>query len=389
MSSEAEGAVVAQLDEWSGAMRKLLATLVAQPTENPPATAYLPCLDVLAGTLSSFGFPYERIEIASPAHAPRAALIATVGARGPTLYFHGHYDVVPANSPDQFEPQLEGDALFGRGSSDMKSGLVAMLFAARAVRDAGIDLDGRIGLVLVPDEETGGRLGSQALLASGVLGRDGIGMVLPEPTSGVVWNESRGAITLDAVVRGRASHVGLAHHGVNAFEKAVAIVNRLLELKEKTRSVLLIGGRVDAGSNFNVVPAHCRFTVDRRVDPDEDFEEERRRLFGVFDEARADGIQVEVEVIQEGRTSRSPSDTRLALALAESVERVCGERPRFEMCPGLLETRFYAAKDVPAYAYGPGILAVSHGPNEFVKVSRMIECAKVYALTALRLLRRP
>ena len=63
-----------------------------------------------------------------------------------------------------------------------------------------------------------------------------------------------------------------------------------------------------------------------------------------------------------------------------------GEPPTFETCPGLLETRFYAERGVPALAYGPGILAVSHGPQEFVRISRMVECAKIYALTAMQLL---
>jgi len=65
---------------------------------------------------------------------------------------------------------------------------------------------------------------------------------------------------------------------------------------------------------------------------------------------------------------------------------VTGERPSFEVCPGLLESRFYAERGIPAFAYGPGILAVSHGPHEFVRISRMIECAKIYALTAADIL---
>ena len=76
----------------------------------------------------------------------------------------------------------------------------------------------------------------------------------------------------------------------------------------------------------------------------------------------------------------------LARALAESIVDVTGERAAFEPCPGLLEIRFYAERGVPALAYGPGILAVSHGPQEFVKIGRMVECAKIYALTALRVL---
>jgi len=263
-----------------------------------------------------------------------------------------------------------------------------MLFAARAVRDAGSPLGGRIGLLFVPDEETGGRHGSAAIAAMGRLGTDAIGMLLPEPTSGVVWNANRGAVTLEATVRGRAAHVGLAHLGVNAFERAVAIVDDLLALKRDLPpgAVLLVGGRVEAGTNFNVVPDVCRFTVDRRTTPDEDFAAERSRLLAIFDRARAAGIDVAVDVFQEGSASKTAADGPLARALASSVTQVTGTPPAFEECPGLLENRFYAERGVPALAYGPGVLAVSHGPQEFVKISRMIEVAKIYAVTALALL---
>jgi succinyl-diaminopimelate desuccinylase len=72
--------------------------------------------------------------------------------------------------------------------------------------------------------------------------------------------------------------------------------------------------------------------------------------------------------------------------LAAGIQAVTGRRARFELCPGVLETRHYAALGVPALAYGPGHLSVSHGPNEFVSVPRLLECAEVYALTAMRLL---
>ena len=368
-------------------MVALLAALVEVATENPPGRAYLACVDTIERTLSELSFEHERVEIVSP-DAPRAAVAAWVGDPGPTLYFHGHYDVVPAAQPSQFMPRVEGDAMFGRGTSDMKSGLVSMLFAAKAIREAGVHLNGRIGLLFVPDEETGGRYGSAALAAAGRLGGDAIGMLLPEPTSGVVWNANRGAVTIEATVWGRAAHVGLAHLGVNAFERAVAIVEDLLALKGQlpAGAVLLIGGRVEAGTNFNVVPSECRFTVDRRTTADEDFAAERRRLLAVFDRARASGIDVAVDVFQEGSASRTPDDVPLARALASSVMEVTGAAPGFEEGPGLLETRFYAERGIPALAYGPGILAVSHGPQEFVKISRMLEVAKIYALTALKLM---
>ena len=161
--------------------------------------------------MRTVGLTPERVDIlaASVRAAPRAALRAYVGDSGPTLYFHGHYDVVPAFSRDQFVPRVEGDTLFGRGSSDMKSGLVAILFAARALQSIGVPMRGRLAVLFVPDEETGGAGGSGALAASGELARDGIGMLLPEPTSGRIWHSSRGAFTAEVVVRGRAAHVGM------------------------------------------------------------------------------------------------------------------------------------------------------------------------------------
>jgi succinyl-diaminopimelate desuccinylase len=371
------------------AMTTLLAELVAIPSENPPATSYAPCVARLETALAERGLPFERIEIASPAEAPRAAIRAWVGEAGPTLCFHGHFDVVPAFEAAQFVPRVEGDTLFGRGSSDMKSGLVAMLAAATALKNSGV-LRGRLELLFVPDEETGGEFGTGALDRLGLLPGNAVGMLLPEPTSGVVWHSNRGAITLEVTVRGRAAHVALQHQGTNAVERAMPLLARLFDarraLDARKGSIMLVGGRVEAGSNFNVVPAECRFTIDRRTDPHEDFDREKRNLLAMLDSARSEGIDLEVRRIQEGRSASTPADGTLARTLSDAVAAVTGEAPAFEMCPGLLETRFYAERGVPALAYGPGILAVSHGPREFVKIERMVQCAKIYALAAVRML---
>ena len=76
----------------------------------------------------------------------------------------------------------------------------------------------------------------------------------------------------------------------------------------------------------------------------------------------------------------------MAQILARNIESITGNQPGFEMCPGLLETRFYAAKGVPAFAYGPGLLSVAHGPKEFVDIKEVCNCAAIYAMTALELL---
>jgi acetylornithine deacetylase/succinyl-diaminopimelate desuccinylase-like protein len=269
-----------------------------------------------------------------------------------------------------------------------------MIHAAAAVRDEGLLDKGRIGIVLVPDEETAGPRGSRHLQTRGPLGRDGIGMLTPEPTGGVVWNANRGAVSLRATMRGKAAHVGRQFEGLNAFERALPALARLAEIKKEVeqretrqniapaaarKSILLLGGRVEAGTNFNVTPEFCSFTVDRRLNPEEDLEEEKRRLL----EALAG---FEIEVLQEEPAAATPAGDRLGAILSQHIAGVTGKQPAFEMCPGLLETRFYAARGIPAFAYGPGLLTVSHGPNEFVPIRNLAQCALIYALTAAELL---
>jgi succinyl-diaminopimelate desuccinylase len=363
------------------AMVALTRELIAIPSENPPGNFYAETVGLLSVRLRELGFTDTRIE--------GDCLLSFVGEGERTLYFSGHYDVVPAQSPSQFEPALKGPNLFGRGSSDMKSGLVAMIYAALALRQTATLKNGRVGLVFVPDEETAGPRGSRDLAERGLLGRNAIGMLTPEPTGGVVWNGNRGAITLKITVRGKSAHVGRQHEGINAFERMITVAQALqalkLEVEGAQGSILMLGGRSEGGTNFNVVPDYCSFTVDRRINPDEDLEREKRRMFEVV---RSVGVDLDVEVLQEGRASNVDADDPVGRALARAVETVTGRAPKFEMCPGLLEIRFYAERGIPAFAYGPGLLTVSHGPNEFVPLERIVECAQVYALTAAKLLGR-
>jgi succinyl-diaminopimelate desuccinylase len=381
--------------------------LIAIASENPPGTAYPECVRAIESRLRALDLPCEVIEY-RPKKGLRdesgsAVVLSRVGPGERALYFSGHYDVVPVTTPGQCKPVLRGHTLFGRGSADMKGGLACMLYAAVALKRLRVPLNGHVALVFVPDEETGGRRGSGFLAATKRLGTNGIGMLTPEPTSGVVWNANRGALTVRVTVHGREAHVGLLHQGRNAFEVAIRVVEGLQRLARRVarrrtrfrvtpeaarRSLMLIGGRVEAGSNFNVVPGRCVFTVDRRMNPEEDYEEERDTLFAVFDEARQAGVKLDVEVFQEGRPSGTSEATPLGRALSSHVREVTGKAPRFELCPGLLEVRFYAEHGMPAYAYGPGLLSISHGPKEFVDTERIVECSMIYARVAATVLGR-
>jgi len=374
--------------------------LIKIATKNPPAHAYPECVAALVDLVEDAGLDAEVVDVAMPGGPPRSVVRGFVGT-GPTLWFHGHYDVVPAQNAGQFAPEVRDGMLLGRGSADMKGGLAAMILAARAIGEAGAALRGRLGLVFVPDEETGGAGGSAALVRAGLLGEDGIGMLSPEPTGGIAWNACRGAISLRVTVHGTSAHVGLSHSGVNAFTHMLDVASALRDLAEEVGerrtayaiepaaargSILLLGGQAESGANFNVVPGRCSFTVDRRLNPEEDLETERDRLLDLLEGLRGEGHDIEVEVIQEEPAAGVPAETDLGRALASAVAAVEGADLRFEMCPGLLEIRFYAGLGVPAYCYGPGRLDVSHGPDEHVAVDALERCAEVYALTALGML---
>jgi len=384
--------VLIRIQGYRDAMVELTEQLIAIPTQNPPGDCYSEAVQLLHGHLLNLGFEDTRIE--------GQCLLSFLGEGERTLYFSGHYDVVPAQSLSQFQPLKKDAKLFGRGSSDMKSGLAAMIYAAKALRHSALPLNGRIGLVFVPDEETAGPRGSRYLVERGLLGQDAIGMLTPEPTGGVVWNANRGAITLKVSIKGKSAHVGRQREGVNAFEQMLQVTQELSKLKaeveERTtayriatdslrRSILMMGGHCQSGTNFNIVPDSCTFTVDRRINPEEDFQTEKQRFLSIFEDARKKGIELEVEILQEGASSGVSEHCAPGRALAQSIQEVTGREAHFELCPGLLETRFYAERGIPAFAYGPGLLTVSHGPNEFVPIDRIVQCASIYALTAARL----
>jgi len=382
------------------AITSTLADLIAIPTTNPPGFGCEACVDFLSRLLGRWGIDHRVVTVPAGDY-PRLSIIGAYGPNEPGLHFHGHYDVVSAQTPDQFRPEVRDGRLYGRGAADMKGGIVAMLFALRALQACGIEMHRGLSFTLVPDEETGGRLGVRHLYAEGLLPRPALGVLMPEPSSGAIWHACRGVLTLRVVVKGKPAHGALAHHGVNAFEGMVGVMNSLLELKrrvvarqtalpvtpeEARHSVMLLGGSSASGVDSNVVPETAWFSIERRINPEEKLAQVREELERIFDEHRANGFGIDVEVFQEGEASVSSVDTPLGRALAEAVRRQTNAPARFELCPGVLETRFFSGPDVPGYGYGPGLLELSHGPEEHVALDALFDCTSIYAIAAAQVL---
>jgi acetylornithine deacetylase/succinyl-diaminopimelate desuccinylase-like protein len=278
----------------------------------------------------------------------------------------------------------------------MKGGLVSMLYGALAARQLGLLGDRRVVLHFVCDEETGSVAGSGHLRDTGLIDPDAVAMLTAEPTGGVIWHACRGAITLRVQTTGREAHVGYVHQGINAFEHMIriaapltALSHELLEQRtgfpvesaEAAGSMLVVGGQAGAGAGFNAVPGSAWFSVDRRFNPEEELEQELARLTGMIHEAAgAVGADVEIDVLQAQPSGSTEQTHPAAQALAACVDAVEGAAPSFQMCPGVLDTRWYSQLRIPAFAYGGGRLDISHGPDEYIDEAAMRRCAAVYAL---------
>jgi acetylornithine deacetylase/succinyl-diaminopimelate desuccinylase family protein len=394
---------VADVQKWLDAradeMAELVTMLVAIDTVNPPGRNFRRCAEALHGAMERLGLAPEIIDLPASGMLEDPCIVrGTAGDGDRPIYFHGHFDVVPAQDRRQFEADRRDGRLYGRGTADMKGGIASMLYGAAAARDLGLLGNGRIVIHLVCDEETGSVAGSGYLREACLIDDTAVAMVTAEPSGSSIWNAARGAVSLRVNVAGREAHVGQADRGVNAFQHMVRVAAPLeryaremmdrhtgftMRGEDARGSMVVVGGMSGSGANFNVVPGLAWFTVDCRFNPEEDIEVELERMKRIIAEAADDaGADVTVEVTQFQPPASTRADHPAGLALARCVSAVRGEPAALELCPGVLETRWYAQLGIPAFAYGAGRLDVSHGPNEYIDEAEMRRCAAVYALYA-------
>jgi succinyl-diaminopimelate desuccinylase len=372
--------------------------LIEIPTVNPPGDAYGECVNRIALELERLGLPFELVDTGT-AKTPRRTIVSSSTAPGPPLYLHGHYDVVPAFSPQQFKAVEKDGRLVGRGASDMKGGLASIIYAARVCADRGVPAV----LVIVPDEETGGHFGAERLAQLGLIDSEALGAIVAEPTWGTIWHACRGAFTLRVLVRGRAAHVGLHFQGRNAFTDALALVNALAPLRDEVatrhsrlefgsddprarESILLLGGQAEGGVNFNIVPDRFSFTIDRRPNPDEDHDAARNELLSALETARRrEALDVTWDVLQDSPGGTTAPEDTLVQTVVAFAEHHTGTRPTITCCPGVLETRIYQRLGIPAVAFGPGLIDQMHSPDESVPTANLTAAAAIYADVASRL----
>lgn len=394
--SETEARVLALITEES--IVELASALIAAAGENPGGTEDA-TVAVLCAACEEHGFATARTEVAPG----RPNLVATLpGGTAPGLMFLGHSDVVPAGegwSRDPFAPSRTGDRLIGRGSTDMKGGLAAIVLALAAIKEAGVTLAGPATLVCTVDEEDLG-LGIRALTAAATAA-GGIGdfsaCVVAEPTDLQTVIGCRGDAYIELTVQGKSAHSGRPADGRNAISAASKIIALILadhaRLQASQDDLLGAGswnvGRIEGGDGTSMVAAECRVWIDRRLMPGENPHEIVAALAAQVRAAGIDsnGITVNFEVTMEMPGFRTSAlDPIVAQAVAATAQAGGGESTIggwSAACDGGFIDREFG---IPTIVFGPGDLNhQAHQIDESVSVTELVVAARVYALLCLRL----
>ncbi|MGO8971830.1 MAG: M20 family metallopeptidase [Myxococcaceae bacterium] len=353
--------------------------LVRFDTINPTSTERS-CAEALAQLLEGGGFAVCLHEFAPG----RTSLVArAAGGSGPPLCFAGHLDTVPLGlAPWRHNPfagETGAGRLYGRGTSDMKSGIAALACAALEVVRAGPLRKAGLLLVFVAAEETGCEGAAHLARTAGALGPAGA-MVVGEPTDGLPLVGHKGALWLEARTRGVTAHGSMPERGVNAIYRAARAVAALENFRFDVVPDVLLGrptlnvGTIRGGLNVNSVPDEVVLGIDIRTIPSQSHEQVRREL------AQALGPEVELTVRVDVQGLRTEVSHPFVRQVFDLVEPRLGRRPEAASAPYFTDASILtpAFGGIPTVILGPGAMVQAHQTDEYVELRCIEETTEVY-----------
>ena len=351
--------------------------LVRFQTVNP-ANPERPCAEHLARILEPAGFSVRMHEFAPD----RTSLVARLGTdtqRG-SLAFVGHIDTVPLGaarwSRDPFAGEIADGRLYGRGSSDMKSGVAAFVTAALELSESGV---AGLTLLIVAGEETGCEGSFHLAARAADLGRVGA-MVVAEPSSNYPLVGHKGALWLRARTRGVTAHGSMPEKGVNAIYAAARAVFALEAFRFGGPPDHLLGspslnvGTIRGGLNINSVPDRAEIGIDIRTVP----AQRHSQLRAAIQEAL--GPEVEIELILDVPGMTTPVDDAWVDEVFEVMTPLLGERPTARAATYFTDASALtpALGGVPTVVLGPGEPSLAHQTDEWCAVERIEQAVEAY-----------
>ena len=411
-----------QLDAWIDAHFddevSFLQQLVRVPTDTPPGNN-APHAERTAELLQGFGFDAEKYAV--PAQEVEDYGLQSItnlivrrrygegrkDGKGPVqgrvVALNAHGDVVPPGegwTHDPYGGEVVDGKLYARAAAVSKSDFATYTFALRALESLGAKLKGGVELHFTYDEEFGGELGPGWLLKQGLTKPD---LLLAAGFSYQVVTAHNGCLQMEVTVHGKMAHAAIPDTGVDALQGATVILNALYaqntlykQVRSKVQGIThpyLNVGRIEGGTNTNVVPGKVVLKLDRRMIPEENPAEVEAAIRKVIHDAAAGlpGISVQIKRLLLANSMQPLAGNKpLVDALQRHGEAVFGEPVPTSGTPLYTDVRLYVERGIPAAIYGAGPRTVleSHAKraDEHLVLEDLRRATKVVARTLFDLL---
>ena len=412
--------LMAVIDAATDEMVEFTRDMLRIPTINPPGDAYVECAELIGARLEKFGFTVDYpVADGLPEHTaahPRMNVVGLKQGRSmrPLVHLNGHFDVVPVGdgwTVDPFGGEVRDGRIYGRGSCDMKAGITAAIYAAEAIRRAGISMHGSVEVSGTVDEESGGFAGMAWLAKQGRLSSDRTdAVIITEPTDTErIYIGHRGVYWFEVLTRGRIAHGSMPFLGVSAISQMGKVLTEIEQklmpiLESRTTSVPVLppgarhptlningiaGGQPVDGMQSPCVADKCRAVFDRRFLVEEGFESTRAEIVSLLERVAQDtpNFKYELRDLMVVKPVQTPDGSTVVSALEQSIQTVLGRPASLAASPGTYDQkhvdRIAGVKN--CVAYGPGILDLAHQPDEYCVIDDLVQCTKVLALSLLTL----
>ncbi len=383
-----------------------LQKVVQIPTDTPPGNN-APHADAVAAMLGEFGMPAEKHVVpAQQVHDYGMQSITNLIVRrpyqagGPTVALNAHGDVVPPGEGWIHPPYggvIEDGFMYGRATAVSKGDFATYIFATRALEALGVPLKGALELHFTYDEEFGGLLGPGWLLEQQLSKPD---FVIAAGFSYGIVTAHNACLQLEITVHGKSGHGAMPETGHDALQAATAILNaiygdlaRLRTIKSAVPGIdspTMLVGRIDGGTNTNVVPGKVVLKMDRRMIPEEDPVAVEAQVRGLIEAAvqGMPGIRVDIRRLLLSHALRpQPGSQRLVDSLQQSARHILGEDIPAHGTPLYADARLYSERGIAAVLYGAGPRTVPESnakkTDERLALEDLRKATKVVALTLL------
>ena len=378
--------------------------VVRIPTDTPPGNN-APHADAVAGMVEAFGWtaeqhavPTQQVVDYGMESITNLIIRRPYGAGGPTIALNAHGDVVPPGegwTKPPYGAVVEDGFMYGRATAVSKGDFATYIFAVRALEALGVPLQGGVELHFTYDEEFGGLLGPGWLLAQNLTQPD---FVIAAGFSYNIVTAHNACLQLEITVHGKSGHGAMPETGHDALQAATRILNaiygQLPELKKVKSQVpgidspTMLVGRIDGGTNTNVVPGKVILKMDRRMIPEEDPVAVEAQVRGLIEDAVAgvDGIRIEIRRLLLSHALRPmPGSEQLVASLQANGLDIIGEAIPAQGTPLYADARLYGEHGIPAVLYGAGPRTVPESNakkgDEKLALEDLRKATKVVALT--------